>query len=80
MSFLRIILLCLIGYFLWRIVRSTTRIMSNRRKPQEEDPFAAGGTQKPPQPTPYRDVKDANFEEITRKKDKEQSPPPDSNE
>ena len=61
---LRILLWGMVAYIAYRIVQLTMRIMSGgRRQSSGEDPFASG----PPRPPSerFKDIQDADFEDIT---------------
>ncbi|HUI09748.1 MAG TPA: hypothetical protein VL221_05425 [Bacteroidota bacterium] len=69
--FLRLILFAIVGYFIFRVVQLAGRMMSGsgKRPEGEEQP-------RPPEPRvpDYRDIKDADFIDITPK-DKGPDPP-----
>lgn len=62
----RMLLYVALGIILWRIIRVATRMMQGPRNRGGEDPFAS---HRHPQRTPdLKDVQDAEFEDITEKK------------
>ncbi len=70
----RLLLFVLLAYFVWRILEATLKLMG-RQNPHKGN---LGGnsrmTRKPPQP-PYKDIRDAEFEDLTPKKEGEGKPP-----
>ncbi len=70
----RLILFVLLAYFVWRILESTLKLMG-RQNPQKGNLRGTSRmAQKPSQP-PYRDIRDAEFEDITPKKEGDGKPP-----
>ena len=75
---LRVLLALTLGYFLFRIVQLTMRTMSNRGQRQgEEDPFASSPPATPPAKE-FKDIRDADFEDITPKDTDGKPDPPKS--
>ena len=73
---MRVILYALVGYFLYRLIQVTTRIMSSDRRDRREPGEPPGTPPKPPA-EPFRDIKDADFIDITPKENGDG--PPKSN-
>jgi hypothetical protein len=75
---LRLIVWCLIAFFVYRIVQLTARIISGgRSRPTQGDPFTTGKTAGSPR-TEFRDIQDAEFEDISpeQKDEGKKSTPP----
>jgi hypothetical protein len=66
---LRMVLYIMVGYFIYRLVQLAGRMMSSRRDDDEK-------RTPPPEPhiPDYRDIKDADFIDITPKDKKEDNP------
>jgi hypothetical protein len=71
---LRLILFVLLAYFVWRILESALKL-TGRRNPRQGD--LKGGARTPPkaQQPPFRDIRDAEFEDLTPKKEDNDNPP-----
>ena len=71
---IRILLFGMIGYFLYRVLVLAMRMRSSDRKERREegDPFASAS------PEQYKNIEDAEFEDITPKETKEKNEPPTS--
>ena len=65
MSLFRLILIAIAAFFAFRFVRSLVRLMSNPRKRGAEDGTVGGRKQSRPLEKPFRDAKDASFEDLT---------------
>ncbi|MGB2958038.1 MAG: hypothetical protein WBG01_04230 [Bacteroidota bacterium] len=72
MSFIKILLFVAMGFILWRIIRVTMRLLGGRERPNIEDLRDKYRQRKPEQK--FRDVKEADFEDITPKEKKEGPP------
>lgn len=73
---LRLLLWGMVAYIAYRIVQITMRIMSGgRRHPPREDPFAST----PPKPPSerFKNIQDADFEDITPKGPEPTPKPPE---
>ena len=71
---LRLILFVVLVYLVWRVIESVLKL-TNRQNPRQGD--IRGGarpTGKAPQP-PFRDIRDAEFEDLTPKKEDNDKPP-----
>ena len=65
MSLFRFILIAVAAFFAFRFVRSLARLMSNARKRGSEDGAVGGRKESRPLEKPFRDAKDASFEDLT---------------
>ena len=65
MRFLQLLAIAIIGYIAWKIVKLARAIRSDR----DRDRAANSGVDFPPD-TAYRNIEDADFEDITRDPDK----------
>jgi len=65
----RLILMALIGFFLYRIVQTAARMLSGAGKTPREEDRSASRTKRGTPTTDFRNIKDAEFEDITPKKD-----------
>jgi hypothetical protein len=74
MSLFRLILIGLIAFFLYRIIATTSRIMSNRRKKPDLDDLNRSSTGEKKSTTRFDHIEDARFEDITPKNDKGNPP------
>lgn len=63
----RMLLYVALGIILWRIFRVATRMMQGPRNRGGEDP--SGSRRHPQRKTDLKDVQDAEFEDITEKKE-----------
>ncbi len=72
MSFVKILLFVAMGFILWRIIRVTMRLLGGRERPNINDLREKHRQQKPEQK--FRDVQEADFEDITPKRKKEGPP------
>ncbi|MCK5573070.1 MAG: hypothetical protein KAJ12_09930, partial [Bacteroidetes bacterium] len=72
MSFIRILLLVIMGSILWRIIRTTMRLLSGRSRPNIDDLREKYRSKNPKQQ--FKDVQDADFEDITPKDTKDKPP------
>ena len=62
----RLLLWGMVAYVAYRIVQLVMRVMAGgRHRPPEEDPFASGPLQPPAEK--FKDIQDADFEDITPK-------------
>ncbi len=71
---LRLILFVLLAYLVWRVLESVVKL-TGRQSPRQGD--IRGGNRpanRPPQP-PFRDIRDAEFEDLTPKKKDDGKPP-----
>ncbi|HUI65387.1 MAG TPA: hypothetical protein VL126_11135 [Bacteroidota bacterium] len=73
---MRVILYAMVGYFLYRLIQATTRILSSDRRDHPPPKEPMGSPPKPPA-EPFRDIKDADFIDITPKENGDE--PPKSN-
>ena len=65
MSIFRFILIALAAFFAFRLVRSLARLMSNPRRRNAEDGTVGGRKKSRPLEKPFRDAKDASFEDLS---------------
>jgi len=72
MSFFKILLFVVMGFILWRIIRVTMRLLGGRDRPNLEDLREKYRQQRPEQR--FKDVQEADFEDITPKEKKEGPP------
>jgi hypothetical protein len=70
----RLILLAAIGFFLYRIVQSTARMFSGYPKGSGRPGGSAPPPRQTPPPNEFKNVQDAEFEDITPKKEKAGDP------
>jgi len=71
----KIIVWAFVGYFLFRVVQLVLRIMSNNnRNRTEPDPFASAPPTPPVQT--FKNIEDADFEDITPKENEAKPKPP----
>jgi hypothetical protein len=72
MTLFRLLLLAIVGFFVWRAVRIYLRMKGSGRYQGDDD------LPKPPPPSPemprYTDIQDADFEDLTSST--EEKPPP----
>jgi hypothetical protein len=78
MSLFRLILIGLIAFFVYRIVATTSRILSNRSKKPDLDDLNKSSTGGKKGTTGFDHIEDARFEDITPKNDKGSPPSPGS--
>jgi len=71
---LRLILFVALAYFVWRIVESVLRISAKQDPQQGGSRRSSNTSQKAPAP-PFRDIRDAEFEDITPAKKGDDSSP-----
>jgi peptidoglycan/LPS O-acetylase OafA/YrhL len=75
---LRLILFVLLAYLVWRIVESALRLTGRQKQTQGDIRGSSTDPKKAPAP-PFRDIRDAEFEDLTPKKEgANDSPPPAS--
>ncbi len=70
----RLILLAVIGFFVYRIVQSTARIFSSNHHESSGKGGSASDLHVSPPGKEFRNVQDAEFEDIPPKKENEGSP------
>jgi len=63
MSFIRLLLIGLLAFFLIRIVRTVVKIVTTRRS--EEDEESASSPREKGAPRKWTDIRDAEFEDLT---------------
>jgi hypothetical protein len=71
---LRLILFVLLAYLVWRVLESVLKLTGRedtRKNSVREAPRAPRQSPKPP----FRDIRDAEFEDLTPKKDDPEKPP-----
>ncbi|RPH35251.1 hypothetical protein EHM92_06500 [bacterium] len=74
---LRLILFVLLAYLVWRLLESALKL-TGRQNPRQHDIKGRSRTaQKAPQ-APFRDIRDAEFEDLSPKKGDDNSPVPGS--
>jgi hypothetical protein len=64
---IRIFLFAVMAYILIRLIQVTMRILSSRRD-QGDDALRSGSSAHKPGPEQYKDIRDADFEDITPKR------------
>jgi len=64
---IRLLLFVAIGYILIRLIQVTMRILSSRGGRNEDENLPTGSTSRKPEPEQFKDVRDADFEDITPK-------------
>jgi hypothetical protein len=62
MGLTRVLLLAILGYLLWRILRVVVRMMERPRSAEHEDIGGQKNAQN--SSTPYKDIKDAEFQDL----------------
>jgi hypothetical protein len=65
---LRLILFVVLAYFVWRILESVLRLTA-KQGPGKGGPQSSPHTAKKTPAPPFRDIRDAEFEDITPKKE-----------
>jgi hypothetical protein len=65
MSLVRVILIAIAAFFAFRFVRSLARLMSNARRRGADGEAVGGRKRSRPLEKPFRDAKDASFEDLT---------------
>jgi hypothetical protein len=65
---LRLVLLVLLGYFLWKMVAGIIRAMGPPPQGRTGREAPRGDEKQRGSPTGFKDIKDAEFEDITPKK------------
>ena len=71
---LRLILFALLAYLVWRVIESVLKLTGRQDTQQGNIKGARRAPQKPAQP-PFRDVRDAEFEDLTPKMEDNDKPP-----
>jgi hypothetical protein len=71
---LRLILFVRLAYLVWRVLESVLKLTGRQNQPPSN---IKGGSRPPgkPQQNPFRDIRDAEFEDLTPKKDDKDKPP-----
>jgi hypothetical protein len=64
---IRLLLFVAIGYILIRLIQVTMRILSSRGGRDGDENISSGSTSRKPEPEQFKDVRDADFEDITPK-------------
>ncbi|HXX64355.1 MAG TPA: hypothetical protein VEO56_11230 [Bacteroidota bacterium] len=72
---MRVILYAMVGYFVYRLIQVTSRVLSSNRR---DRPGPQGTMNAPPKKPaePFRDIKDADFIDITPKENGDEPPKP----
>lgn len=71
---LRLILFVLLAYLVWRIVESALRLTGRHKQPKGDIKGSSPAPKQAPVP-PFRDIRDAEFEDLTPKKEGADDPP-----
>ena len=69
----RLIFMALIGFFLYRIVQTAARMFSSAGKTPREDDRSSSRTKQGKPTSDFKNIQDAEFEDITPKKDNDGS-------
>lgn len=72
MSLVRIILIAIAGFFLFRLVRSLVRLLARPQSGNAAGETVGGRKKASPLEKPFRDVKDASYEDLTGTGDQQQ--------
>lgn len=65
MSLVRLILIAIAAFIVYRLVRALVRAFSSRQDAREEGQGVRGRKKTRPLEKPFRDAKDASFEDLT---------------
>ncbi len=71
---IRLILFVLLAYLVWRVLESVLRLTGRQNQRQGDIRGGSRAPRKAQQP-PFRDIRDAEFEDLTPKKEDNDKPP-----
>lgn len=71
---IRLILFVLLAYLVWRVLESVLKL-TGRQNPQRGDIRGGSRPAKTPPKQPFQDIRDAEFEDLTPKKEDDKKPP-----